>query len=57
MTTSIPDSLDAHGRLPNRVDLQVRRSTSGLQDYSKLSRAATVSSDYVVKRILFWCHQ
>ena len=52
VTTSIPDSLDAHGRLPNRVALHVRRSTSGLQDFSKLSGAATVSSDYVVKRII-----
>ena len=50
VTTSIPDSLDAHG--PNRVALHIRRSTSGLQDYSKLSGAATVSSDYVVKRIM-----
>ena len=52
VTTSKPDSLDAHGRLPNRVALHVRRSTNGLQDYLKLSGAATVSSDYVVKRII-----
>ena len=52
MTTSKPDSLDAHGRLPNCVALHVRRSPSELQDYLKLSGAATVSSDYVVKRII-----
>ena len=40
VTASKPDSLDAHGRLPNRVALHVRRSTSGLQDYLKLSGAA-----------------
>ena len=52
MTTSTPDTLDAQGRLPNRVALHVRRSTSALHHYSKLSGAATVSSDYVVKRKL-----
>ncbi len=50
-------SPDAHGRLPNRVALNVRRLTSGHPDYSKLSGVAMGLSGYVVKRIIVLVRQ
>ena len=42
---------DAHGRLPNRVALHVRRLTSGHPAYSKLSGVVKGLSGYVVRPI------
>ena len=51
-TTSRLVSPDFRGQPPRRVASRARRTTRGLPDYSRSSGVETVSSDYVVKRII-----